>query len=38
MAVPRYLDLVHRLAHLADDGSLWLDMRHFSYHQSSRSS
>ena len=35
---PRYLDRVHRVAHLADDGSVWLDMSYFGYVQSTRSS
>jgi carbamoyltransferase len=35
---PRYIDRIHKIAHLAGDGSLWLDMRYFRYHQSARNS
>ncbi len=31
---PRYVDKVHKLIHVMEDGSFWLDMRYFSYHYS----
>lgn len=34
---PTYVDQVHKLVDLADDGSFHLDMRYFGYHQSLRS-
>ena len=33
---PHYADNVRKLLELADDGSFWLDMKYFSYHQSMR--
>jgi carbamoyltransferase len=31
---PRYVDKIHELIQVADDGSLWHDMRFFAYHYS----
>ncbi|RME46965.1 MAG: hypothetical protein D6791_07005 [Chloroflexi bacterium] len=31
---PRYLDLVHKLITVYDDGSFWLDMDYFEFHRS----
>jgi carbamoyltransferase len=34
---PRYLPQVNQVAHLHEDGSLWLDMRYFEFHRGVRS-
>jgi len=31
---PRYVDKIRELIHVAEDGSLWHDMRYFAYHYS----
>lgn len=31
---PRYVDKIYELLHVADDGSVWHDMRYFAYHYS----
>ena len=31
---PRYVDKIYELLHVADDGSVWHDMRYFAYHWS----
>jgi len=31
---PRYVDKIYELLHVAEDGSLWHDMRYFQYHYS----
>jgi carbamoyltransferase len=31
---PKYTDKIYELIDIADDGSLWQDMRHFAYHYS----
>ena len=31
---PRYVDKIYELLHVAEDGSLWQDMRYFAYHYS----
>ncbi|MBL8862871.1 MAG: carbamoyltransferase [Planctomycetes bacterium] len=31
---PRFVDRIRQLIHVADDGSLWHDMRYFAYHYS----
>lgn len=31
---PRYVDQVHKLIHVCDDGSFWLDLDYFSFHYS----
>ncbi|WP_242910550.1 carbamoyltransferase family protein [Actinomadura terrae] len=33
---PRYREAISKVARLYDDGSLWLDMRYFRYHRSTR--
>ncbi|MEU5387173.1 carbamoyltransferase family protein [Kitasatospora cineracea] len=33
---PRYTDELHRICRVGPDGSLWLDMRYFEFHRSSR--
>ncbi|MBI4166753.1 MAG: hypothetical protein HY508_13585 [Acidobacteria bacterium] len=35
---PRYLDKVHKLLRVSEDGSFHLDMKYFSYHRSDRES
>jgi len=31
---PKYVDKIYELLHVAEDGSLWQDMRYFAYHYS----
>lgn len=31
---PKYVDKIYEIIHVADDGSLWHDMRYFAYHYS----
>ncbi len=31
---PRHVDKIYEILHVADDGSLWHDMRYFAYHYS----
>jgi carbamoyltransferase len=31
---PRYVDKIYEILHVAEDGSLWHDMRYFQYHHS----
>lgn len=31
---PRYVDKIYEMLHVAEDGSLWQDMRYFAYHYS----